>query len=53
MECEAKVNFKYIGVNIRQGGERVLMSQSYYSRRIKELEKWYFRGERKLSEREQ
>ena len=29
------------------------MSQRHYSRGIKELEKWHFRGERRLSEREQ
>ena len=28
--CEEKVSFKYIGVSIRQGGERVMMSQTLF-----------------------
>ena len=50
---EENVSFKYIGVSIRQGGERVMMSQKHYSRGIKEFERWYFKGKRRLSEGEQ
>ena len=51
--CEEKVSFKYIGISIGQGGERVMMSQRYYSKGIKELERWHFKGERRLSDGEQ
>ena len=47
--CEEKVSFKYILVSIRQAGERVMMSQRHYSRGIKELERWDFKGDRRLS----
>ena len=49
--CEDKISFKYIGVSITQEGEKVMMS--HYSRRIKVLDRWHFRGERRLLDGEQ
>ena len=41
--CEEKASFKDIGESIRQGGERLMMSQRHYCRGIKELERWHFK----------
>ena len=51
--CEEKVNFKYIGVRVNQERDRVMLSQEHYSRGVKEVEMWRFKGDRTLDKEEQ
>ena len=53
MVCKARLTRGFLGVWIRQKKEEVVMSQRNYSRGIREVARWKFRGERELSENEQ
>ena len=46
-------DFKYIGVEIRQEKDKIVMSQRKYSMSMREVPKWRFRGDRKLEKEEQ
>ena len=44
---------KYIGVEIRQANDKVVMGQRQYSKSMRDVPKWRFKGERELEDEEQ